>query len=454
MKTSTAVMVFSAVLAMGLPFPLSAQGPSSEDKPEGAEWEKRIASLVEKLGHDEYTRREAAQRALLEEGPRILPVLDKLGPPTDPEIQFRLRRIRYRLRGFLDDIRDSLAALPDVPPGSRPPIPDTLRQLILTYQPKSGDLLLSIIADVNEKLNRRAANVLVHTWNSMTPAQFERYFQHTMEPRAKPRKQYPQGVDALIEMGYGWGGWPHDKSFELQTVTNHFLDGKPYGKPFAYQGPGACTGWVRTKDLTVGKHTLRLATEYKYVRENKTYSGRAESKPYEFEMVSADTPDDLVAPHDPKIDQLVRNSLQFSETRPLPRHVIERGFPLDPRRDPWEPQITWRSGTGESGSLHMPLWKLTRQLPVDLCFAVEIHIEQTGEVYEGYPLVVLAGREARGYFSPRESVSGFAKGQDGLIPLKIVLKPSRATALTNTKVTQYYPGTITSKVLRAKAVHP
>jgi hypothetical protein len=171
-------------------------------------------------------------------------------------------------------------------------------------------------------------------------------------------------------------------------------------------------------------------------------------------MVAADTPNNLVAPQDPEVDRLLRDALQFSEIRRGGGEQIRLDADGDlwGESDPWEPQITWRSGDGRSASLHMPLWKLTRELPVDLCFAVEIHVGQTGEVYEGYPLVVLAGRQTQGYFSPRESVSNFAQGQEGLVPLKIVLKPSRAVALTNTEVTQYFPGTITSQVLRAKVV--
>jgi hypothetical protein len=119
--------------------------------------------------------------------------------------------------------------------------------------------------------------------------------------------------------------------------------------------------------------------------------------------------------------------------------------------DPWEPQITWRSGDGNSGSLHLPLWELKEELPVDLCFDVELRMEETGEVFEANPLVVIKGTKTSGYFFP-ESSRDFGGGKTGLIPVRIVLKPSRATALTDIRVTQYYQGTITSEPLRAKVM--
>lgn len=458
MRLLKTVVVLLGGLTAGWPLSVSAGEPAPKGPTRGAEWEKRVISLVEKLGHDQYYQREAAQRALLKEGPAILPVLDKLGPQADPEIQFRLRTLRYRLVGFLDDIRRCLAASPEIEHESRPSLPPELQGLISSHQPKSGDLLLSIIADPENKLNRRATNAFLHTWDSMTRAQIETYFRHAMKPWVRLRKQYPQHVDASIAMGYSvryaWGGWPSEKDFQMQTATTHFLDGKPYGKPFAYEGPMAGTGWVRTEDLAIGKHSFHLLTEYKFVRDGRTCTGRMESQKYEFEIVPAETPDDLVAPNDTQVDELVRKSFQFLEIRhSLGGPLINQTRPLGPEEDPWEPQITWESGTGESGGLHMPLWRLTAELPVDLCFEVEIHLQQTGKVFEGDPLVVPKGMKTEGYFFPRQSVSEFARGREGFIPLKLVLKPSRAMALTDTRVTRYYPGRITSEVLRAKVAH-
>jgi hypothetical protein len=123
-----------------------------------------------------------------------------------------------------------------------------------------------------------------------------------------------------------------------------------------------------------------------------------------------------------------------------------------PEPDPWEPQITWHSGDGRSGSLHMPLWELSEELPVDLCFEVQLRMEETGEVFAASPLVVIKGNKSSGYIMPDRSRE-FGGGKTGLIPVRIVLKPSRATALSDTRVTSYYAGTITSEPLRAKVVH-
>ena len=138
MRLLKTVLVLVGGLAAGWPLPLPARESPAKQTLRGPEWEKHVRSLVEQLGHDDYPQREAAQRALLKEGPAILPVLDKLGPQTDPEIQSRLRRLRYRLAGFLEDIRRRLAAFPKID-DSRPPLPEDLKHLILLYQPRSGD---------------------------------------------------------------------------------------------------------------------------------------------------------------------------------------------------------------------------------------------------------------------------------------------------------------------------
>lgn len=452
--------VLLMALAMTLPgVGVTALPAEPKPGPPEAGWEEQVRSLVEQLGHDEFQRREAAERALLQQGPKIVPVLDKLGPHTDAEIQRRLRRIRRHLTGFFDDLRRRLAALPQTSYRSRRALPADLKQLIASHQPRSGNYLLSILGNADDKLQRQACDAFLQTWNSMASWQIRSYLQLGMTPYAELRGQYPQGVDASIQTGYRFRyvlrQGPGDGAPEMPTVTTRYVDGKVYGKPFAYRGLGAATGAIRTKDLALGTHSLFLVTEYKLVRNGHTYPGRAISQRYHLEIVPAETPDHLLAPDDPTIDQLVRQSLRFAETRSelsdQPAGALS--FPLEPREDPREPNLHFTSRTGRSGSLHMPVWKLTRELPVDLCFEVEIRVEGTGEVFHGAPLVVIKGQKRRGWMFPRLPAANFAEGKQGLVPIRFVLTPSRALALTHTDVTRYYPGTITSKTLRAKVTH-
>ena len=59
--------------------------------------EERVRALVRQLGDARYRERESAHKALLKEGEKILPLLDKLPPARDFEIRSRLDAIRDRL---------------------------------------------------------------------------------------------------------------------------------------------------------------------------------------------------------------------------------------------------------------------------------------------------------------------------------------------------------------------
>src|SRR4051812_10590703 len=77
-----------------------ADGRSPTPRTEGHGRDKRVLALVGQLGDDEFARREAAQKALLAEGPAILPILEKRAPQTDPEVRERLRKLHYDLGGI------------------------------------------------------------------------------------------------------------------------------------------------------------------------------------------------------------------------------------------------------------------------------------------------------------------------------------------------------------------
>jgi hypothetical protein len=445
-----ALMVCGLLLAS---VPLAGRAAPQGSPPD---LEKQVKSLVGQLGDRAFARREAAHKALLRLGEGVLPLLEKLGPAQAPEVQLRITRIRRELVGYRDDIRASLAALPEIKDGPRRPIPEGLKRVIAGHQPKSGDYLLSLIADPKSNLRRRAVRAFTYTWKSMSAAQLRAYLPHVLTLEAQPRPRYPQGIDAGVGMLYyfadNWMGLPADGiPFQFMTRTTHFLDGKPYGKPFAYQGPVATTGWIWTKDLALGKHSCALELEYTFTHRGEKLTGRIRSRDFPFTMVAADTPDDLIAPKDAATDRFVRQSFRFvpkeSDLHPPPREI--HGLNLL-REDPRRPQITWEGPGGKRCGLSVPHWKADKALPVDLCFEVALIDQKTGKTYPCDPLILRRGQAAVwGYLCPRD-VRAFARGRSGDVPVKAVLTPSRKTALSTTDLTRYWPGSITSDVLTVR----
>jgi len=111
----------------------------------------------------------------------------------------------------------------------------------------------------------------------MRRGQIERYLLATMTHFVSKRSHYPQGVEAQIGMGTrhrpGYLGLPVDRKYSSETVTTHYLDGQQIDQPFSYPDLGAQTHWIKTKDLSLGRHTFRLATKFTFTRGNETYRG-------------------------------------------------------------------------------------------------------------------------------------------------------------------------------------
>src|SRR5262249_27828952 len=136
-----------------------------------------IADLVKQLGDAKFATREAAQKELLKRGDGIVPELDRLAKTADAETAERIRKVRYDLVGYKDDIRRLLLdfhAKLDRTPG---PVSDELHGLIAGHQPGSGDLLVSILAQQDHSLYRQALRTFVATWDAASPDQIDRYIQ-------------------------------------------------------------------------------------------------------------------------------------------------------------------------------------------------------------------------------------------------------------------------------------
>ncbi len=453
MNKFSGLLVAGSVVVYGLcSFPMTST--AKPDEPNREEWERQIIALVERLGDERFDEREAAHDALVRKGDAILPILNKLESGIDPEIRHRVNRIRRELGGFREEIRDLLAKTPTTQHDMRPPIFARLNQLIESHQPKSGDFLLSIIANPEDEIHRAATDAFVEKWDTMTAEQIDTFFQRSLVPEVIGRRSYPQGFSAGVQMmyivRYGWCGAPSDGNLYFKTRTTHFLDGAQYGKPYAYQGPSACTGWVDAKSLKLGPHTVEMTLEYEFSHRGAIQKGEIRSKPYVFNVVDKDAPDDLAAHPSRRVRKAVRAALEVAETEDAfqPRAQLEFLGNGD-RPDPWQPQVKWNAGGGHAGDMHLPVWRVSRELPVDLCFEVEIRDVKTGEVFPAFSLIVPKGKTASGFFCPREPQK-LAQGRSGLVPVEIALRPSRGMALSCIEITNYYPHTITTGVLNVK----
>jgi hypothetical protein len=423
--------------------------------PPALELDKRFQAMLTQLGHDNFDRRQQAERELIRLGPAILPLIDRVEPHPDLEVRNRLHRVRRAVGGAVEELRDALAALPPLPAEERAELPEGLKRLIQSAQPQSGDFLVSLAGAPRHPLHRQAVNAVVQTWDAMSPAQIETYLKHSLVPMVWHRQRYPCGVEAMVGLGYqlrhGWASRPPADRVQLSTSTTHFRDGKRYGEPYRYPYPssGCTTGWMRTQDLAVGRHTAALEVAFELEHRGKKVTGSVRSAEVPFEVI-ADRRDDLIAPKDPKVARLVRESLAIGETeeRKSEKMLIRVGGFREP--DPWRPQITWTDPGGKPNGLHVPIWRVEQPLPVDLCFAVTIRVEGTREEYAGDPLIVYKGTtRPLGYFSPRD-VQKLAHGRSGFVPVRLVLKPSRMHALSDPKIGAYFGEEIVSDVFRLK----
>ncbi|HKB00674.1 MAG TPA: hypothetical protein VKD90_00580 [Gemmataceae bacterium] len=432
--------LFAVVLFAG---PVRADAPAS------------VADLVKQLGDERFAKREAAQKELLRRGDAIVPDLDRLGKTADAETAERLRKIRYELVGYKDDILQLLAEVHEGKDSAPVPVSAWLRGLIAKHQPQSGDLLLSILADPKHPCNRKALRAFVSTWDVATPDQIDAYVRQRVTLTTSHRPKLPAKVGAMIsfeaQLKDGWTGWPNlpPIGFTFRTRTTRYLDGKPYEKPFDYSYPFATVGWYRVGELSKGKHTISAVMEYEIVQRGERRKGEIRSKDSTFEVVTADTPDDLIAPRSEALTKQVRANFVIREGEVDVR--IFTGYTVRPHgvEYDWSPQVTWQAKPGVMAGIHCPVRLLSAPLDVDLCFDAEIHDVKTGTVYPADPVIVRAGEAGRSWIVPRD-VRAFAKGRDGFVPVKVVLKPSRALALTDPAVKRYYPDPITTDALRMK----
>lgn len=336
------------------------------------------------------------------------------------------------------------------------PRPEVL-QYISSDQPESGNALVNVVVDRSNPLSRKAGRLFKVCWNMMSAPQIEWYFYSALRLETKLRPQYPQGVKAWIPSNYAFSydahesyvGWPSNLKPKVQTTTVRFLDGKPYGDVFRFSYPQAASGSYQVGELELGGHTIHWTTEYVIQCDGRTYRGKVRSPSYTFEVVPADTPDHLAAPANPELDRLVRSSISFY-------NPVEEAFPGEfdqfPDRRPRlaGPAVLMNKPDGSgSWAVMTPSWEVSRKLPVDLCFVVEFHVQETGETFQGSTIYLPKGQTQSWHLNTYES-GWVNKAGVGTHFVDVTLKPSRTTALSYPEVTQYFNGEIRAENLYIK----
>ena len=414
-----------------------------------------VATLVKQLGDPKFAVREAAQRELIKRGEGIAPELAKYAKTTDAETAERLRKILYHLIGYKDDIRRLLGNVPYGHDSSPAMISSELRGLIAEHQPGAGDLLLTILTNPRHAQSHQALRAFIATWDSATPEQIDTYVQQNVTLTTTHRPRFPAKVGAMISfearLRHGWTGWTPingDKKIDFRTRTTRYLDGKPYEKPFEYPYPFATVGWYKVGELAEGKHTIHAVMEYEYTQRGVKRKGEIRSESSIFEVVSANTPDDLIAPKSE--DRLKRVKTALELVRSPPPHEVPVGV-VDVRSlaAPDEVHVSWETPSGKRAGLSCIHWEIRTPLDVDLCFAVEIHDVKTGKAFPADSIVVPKGQRGSGYIMPRD-VRAFAADREGIVAVKVVRTPSRGLALSYPSITSYFPESITTENLQIK----
>ncbi len=384
------------------------------------------------------------------------PFVLNVAQPKEPET-------RTKTQIGLENIRREMVAFPKF---HSPKVSNNLRRLMRDNQPASGNQLIAAVGDSGELAPDPAAVIIATLWKDFSRDQLEQYLKAEMTHFIQQRATYPAGVDAAIAVGPryrgGYHGIPQEPALKSETVTTHFLDGQQIGEPFKYPQHTSISHWFRLGKLPVGRHTIRLVTDYKFEGGDQTWSGKLESPEYAFEMLPPETSDDLVVQPAEALMEQFRAAFEIREVtdeRPNPRKMPEAPRPgrkLYSTWGPagWAPQI--RLGGDKGGSIHMPAWQLFDKLPVDLCFRTEFHLEGGGVVLPGTELVVFAGETRSFYFMLQNfDIENLRKlaDREGFIPVRVKLIPSRSIALSHPRVKKYYGGEFTSDVVRLRIDH-
>lgn len=388
--------------------------------------EPSIGDLVKQLGDPRFSKREVAQRDLLQRSPHIIAELDRLAEKTDPETQERVRKIQYELSGLrdLDELVEVLGkAENQIAPG-RNPIHVEMHKLLTKNPLRTGDHLLRLIADPKHKRHGLALWAFEQHNDCMTPFHIESYIQLRTEIRTISRSKYPANIPVAIrcegKVREFSDAWLLNKGFFGKR--KEYLDGN------LYDPPGRKRDGISTEGLGEGVHRVQFGMEYAITRDGVLYRGEIRSLVSEIEILPRDTPDTLSAPDTEALRNRMNEVLSIEE-------IDERI--VSPKSVGVHEGTTFRINT--------PMLRIRKSLDVDICFEVEIHELKSGRIFQGDPIVLRRGSD----YSSTLGLTGtdahaFVKQFRDPVKVKVVLRPSRALALGDPEVIGYYPRPITS----------
>lgn len=282
---------------------------------------------------------------------------------------------------------------------------------------------------------RMAADVIMQYRASLTAT----HWQAILDGRqyvVRHRESYPQGIYAsaqgysVIPMGYVF--LPSREARSLDTETKTYYNGEqafPRGNHgLGWRADASHIGFGR---LPIGQYVVQLKTTYTFTLGDIVVKGVNASPKYEIEITAADTPDHLAATVDKKLIAQVEASVQVG-TRKEAREVTYSRSLGDGKFQPTKKIV-------------VPAIKVTEPLPVSLCMRPEIHVAGVEKPLRRMAWIVLAGNTnvrilENSVGDPRLSkLVKQAPGSEGTVRAKLVLRPSRAEALSDILVEQYYP---------------
>lgn len=350
-----------------------------------------------------------------------------------------------------DSVDDVLDLLADMTPGVFPP---ETRNRLVDLQPDSGNLLASLVADREHPLHERAMQALVWLQDDLSAEQLETWVHNSFSVYAEPRARYPQGCEAVIELGYRFEphltGKKSNDDTMYRTVSRNYLDGETQGDPFAYNYPGATTGWTRLKDLALGQHRIDVVTDYTVTVNDVEIEGSA-SRSYVFEIVPGEGYQDVMEVNTPELAAAVDDAFEIVwgwQDGYEPEPGVDRyAGALDPRDRPDYSPHGWNV-RGPDYSLRFPSWRLKEGLPVSLCYEVAIRDEQSGRTYKATGLRVKADEASSTYFVLMDHRDFIEERDAGELPVTVTLTPSRDLALTYPDVREYFGGAMTFEHLK------
>ena len=265
------------------------------------------------------------------------------------------------------------------------------------------------------------------------------------------RESYPAGIHAhtdgysLIPLGYVF--IRSEEARILSTETKVYSDGRQM-YPSGTRGSGWRDNWfyIGFGRLAVGPHTLQLKTTYKLKLGDVALTGVNTSPEYHVEITAADTPDHLAAEVDEQLIAQVEAAVMVASRDEV--HEVQE-FTYSVRRSARSKEAGWSNSTVK---LLVPAIKVNKPLPVSLCMTPEIHVEGEDKPMTRLRWVVPAGRISTRVLenwvpdSRLAALLGKTPYAEGRLRARLVLRPSRALALSDPSIEKYYPTVIEREI--------